>query len=149
MLCEVEREALAAELLLLLLLAMLATVGVEGSGFTVMLDRALSVLEPVMELKREPASFLVIVTSESRVEQRRPKPKRQRQSLAGANSTRLLMDRGLSHVSRASVRLNFQVISWPVCSSFGFRGMDVGMNGRIVYSTEYGRVGFVGCRTRK
>lgn len=31
-------------------------VGVEGSGFTVMLDLALSVLEPVMELKREPSS---------------------------------------------------------------------------------------------
>ena len=37
--------------------------GVEGSGLTVMLDRALSVLEPVMELKREPASFLTIVTT--------------------------------------------------------------------------------------
>lgn len=40
-----------------------APAGVEGSGLTVMLDRALSVLEPVMELKREPASFLPIVTS--------------------------------------------------------------------------------------
>jgi len=35
--------------------------GVEGSGFTVTLERALSVLELVMELKREP-SFLPIVT---------------------------------------------------------------------------------------
>lgn len=43
-------------------------VGVKGSGFAVMLDRALSVLEPVKELKREP-SFLVIVTSGRRAEQ--------------------------------------------------------------------------------
>ena len=40
-----------------------AAMGVEGSGLTVMLDRALSVLEPVMELKREPVSFLPIVTT--------------------------------------------------------------------------------------
>lgn len=39
-----------------------AEVGVEGSGFTVMLERALSVLEPVIELKREIGSCLVIVT---------------------------------------------------------------------------------------
>jgi hypothetical protein len=31
-------------------------VGVAGRGFTVMLDLALSVLEPVMELKREVSS---------------------------------------------------------------------------------------------
>lgn len=42
--------------------AEVAELGVDGSGFTVILERALSVLEPVMELKREPASFLVIVT---------------------------------------------------------------------------------------
>jgi hypothetical protein len=42
--------------------------GVEGNGFTVILERALSVLEPVMELKREAASFLVIVTSGGRGE---------------------------------------------------------------------------------
>lgn len=47
-----------------------AEVGVEGRGFTVILERALSVLEPVMELKREPASFLPIVTNRSGVEQR-------------------------------------------------------------------------------
>jgi len=43
--------------------ASVADVGVEGRGFTVMLERALSVLEPVIVLKREPASFRVIVTS--------------------------------------------------------------------------------------
>lgn len=37
--------------------------GREGSGFTVMLDLALSVLEPVIELKRELASFRGIVAS--------------------------------------------------------------------------------------
>lgn len=42
-------------------------VGVNGgSGFAVMLDRALSLLEPVKELKREPPSFLVIVTGGGR-----------------------------------------------------------------------------------
>ena len=45
-------------------------VGVEGKGFTVMLERALSVLEPVIELKREAASFLPIVTNGSGAEQR-------------------------------------------------------------------------------
>lgn len=45
-------------------------VGVKGSGFVVMLDRALLMLEPVMELKREPPSFLVIVTGGRRAEQR-------------------------------------------------------------------------------
>jgi hypothetical protein len=38
-------------------------VGVKGSGFTVMLDLALSVLEPVMELKRELSSARGIVTT--------------------------------------------------------------------------------------
>lgn len=51
---ETDREALVPD----------ALVGVGGSGFTVMLERALSVLEPVMELKREP-SFLPIVTRRS------------------------------------------------------------------------------------
>ncbi len=36
--------------------------GMDGSGFTVTLERAESVLELVMELKREAGSFLVIVT---------------------------------------------------------------------------------------
>lgn len=46
-------------------------VGVKGtSGFAVMLDRALSVLEPINELKREPPSFLVMVTGGRRAEQR-------------------------------------------------------------------------------
>lgn len=40
-----------------------AVVGVKGSGFTVMLDLALSVLEPVMELKRELSSGRGIVTT--------------------------------------------------------------------------------------
>jgi hypothetical protein len=35
--------------------------GVEGNGFTVAVDRALSVLELVTELKRELGSFLVMV----------------------------------------------------------------------------------------
>jgi len=43
--------------------------GVEGSGLTVTLERALSVLELVMELKREP-SFRPIVTSGSRADHR-------------------------------------------------------------------------------
>ena len=47
-----------------------ARVGVDGRGFTVMLERALSVLEPVMELKREPVSFLPIVAKGSRADQR-------------------------------------------------------------------------------
>jgi hypothetical protein len=55
---ETDREALVPD----------ALVGVGGSGFTVMLERALSVLEPVMELKREP-SFLPIVTRRSWAEQ--------------------------------------------------------------------------------
>jgi hypothetical protein len=38
-------------------------VGVRGSGFTVMLDLPLSVLEPVMELKRELSSGRGIVTA--------------------------------------------------------------------------------------
>lgn len=38
-------------------------VGVTGSGFTVMLDLPLSVLEPVMELKREVSSGRGIVTA--------------------------------------------------------------------------------------
>jgi hypothetical protein len=37
-------------------------VGVEGNGFAVALDRALSVLELVIELKRELGSFLAMVT---------------------------------------------------------------------------------------
>ncbi len=40
-----------------------AVVGVRGSGFTVMLDLVLSVLEPVMELKREVSSGRGIVTT--------------------------------------------------------------------------------------
>lgn len=39
-------------------------VGVLGSGFAVVLDRALSVLEPVMELKRELSSGRGIVTKQ-------------------------------------------------------------------------------------
>jgi hypothetical protein len=38
-------------------------VGVAGRGFTVILDLALSVLEPVMELKREVSSARGIVTT--------------------------------------------------------------------------------------
>lgn len=38
-------------------------VGVKGSGFTVTLDLALSVLEPVRELKREVSSARGIVTT--------------------------------------------------------------------------------------
>jgi hypothetical protein len=38
-------------------------VGVKGNGFTVMLDFPLSVLEPVMELKREVSSVRGIVTA--------------------------------------------------------------------------------------
>lgn len=38
-------------------------VGVKGSGFTVMLDFPLSVLEPVMELKRDVSSVRGIVTA--------------------------------------------------------------------------------------
>lgn len=38
-------------------------VGVKGSGFTVILDFPLSVLEPVMELKREVSSVWGIVTA--------------------------------------------------------------------------------------
>lgn len=38
-------------------------VGVKGSGFTVLLDLPLSVLEPVMELKREVSSSRGIVTA--------------------------------------------------------------------------------------
>jgi hypothetical protein len=38
-------------------------VGVKGKGLTVMLDLALSVLEPVMELKRELSSGRGIVTT--------------------------------------------------------------------------------------
>ncbi len=40
-----------------------AVVGVKGSGFTVVLDLPLSVLEPVMELKRELSSGRDIVTT--------------------------------------------------------------------------------------
>ena len=40
-----------------------AVVGGNGSGFTVMLDLPLSVLEPVMELKREVSSARGIVTA--------------------------------------------------------------------------------------
>jgi hypothetical protein len=47
---------------LLLLLDEVVAVGVEGNGFTVAVDRALSVLELVIELKRELGSFLVMVT---------------------------------------------------------------------------------------
>lgn len=46
----------------MLVLEVVEAVGVEGRGFTVMLERALSVLELVIELKREAGSFLVIVT---------------------------------------------------------------------------------------
>lgn len=51
--------------------------GGSGSGFTVMLDRALSVLEPVMELKRELVSFRGIVTTQqgADVEGQRTPPK--------------------------------------------------------------------------
>ena len=38
-------------------------IGVDGKGFTVAVDRPLSVEVLVIELKREPASFLVIVTA--------------------------------------------------------------------------------------
>lgn len=59
---EVVREALAADV---------TEFGVDGNGFTVTLERALSVDELVMELKRdEAASFLPIVTNGSRAEQR-------------------------------------------------------------------------------
>ncbi|KAH8905328.1 hypothetical protein BR93DRAFT_929572 [Coniochaeta sp. PMI_546] len=46
----------------LLLLDGVVAVGVAGNGFTVAEDRALSVLELVIELKRELGSFLVMVT---------------------------------------------------------------------------------------
>ena len=49
---------------LLLVLLSEGDTGGGGSGFTVMLDRALSVLEPVMELKRELASFRGIVAAQ-------------------------------------------------------------------------------------
>lgn len=44
-----------------LLLALSVGVGMDGNGFTVAVDFALSVLELVIELKRE-LSFLVIIT---------------------------------------------------------------------------------------
>jgi hypothetical protein len=44
--------------------------GVDGRGLTVATDRALSVLELVIELKREVASFLVMVTTRAH----RPEP---------------------------------------------------------------------------
>lgn len=59
---EAAREALPADG---------AEFGVDGNGFTVTLERALSVDELVIELKRdEAASFLPIVTNGSRAEQR-------------------------------------------------------------------------------
>jgi hypothetical protein len=42
-----------------------ADVGMDGNGFTVAVERALSVLELVTELKRELGSFLVMVTGRS------------------------------------------------------------------------------------
>jgi hypothetical protein len=47
--------------LMLLATLLAAEVGVAGSGFTVAEERALSVLELFVELKREVASFLVMV----------------------------------------------------------------------------------------
>lgn len=60
--CEPNREALLDAPPLLF--DSVEAVGVEGSGLTVMLDRALSVLEPVMELKRELSSTRGIVTKQ-------------------------------------------------------------------------------------
>lgn len=51
-----------AAFLLLLLVDGVVAGGVAGKGFTVAVDLALSVLELVVELKRELDSFLVMVT---------------------------------------------------------------------------------------
>ncbi len=65
--------------------------GVKGSGFTVMLDLALSVLEPVMELKRELSSGRGIVTT---CEQQSSNPRVGTKRTAGRFSGRRSFYRG-------------------------------------------------------